>query len=66
MIVPVKPDEEALKEFLKETSGIYFVFRAIGEDVKEAYICDTQQEVQALRERMGEFGGEFSLLAKPN
>lgn len=59
-------DETTLNNFLGMTDSIYVVFRAVGEEIKEVYTCDTKQEIQELQDRMEGFAGTFHAVAKAN
>ena len=59
-------DETTLHNFLSMTDSIYVVFRAVGEEIKEAYTCDAKQEIEELKDRMEGFAGEFHAVAKAN
>jgi len=51
---------------MNATPGMYCVYRAVGDDIWEAYVCDTKEEVMQMEERMSAFAGEIDVLQKEN
>jgi len=59
-------DEMTMYNFARGMDSVYLVFRAVGHTIREAYTCDTKEEIEVLRERMESFAGEFCTMAKAN